>query len=348
MALKTDLSRNLLALALGGAGGWLAASVNLPLPWMIGAMAATTVAAVAGAPIALPTSLRALMVAVLGVMLGSGFSPEILGLLDQWALSLASLVLYAALAGGLGMIFFRRVCGYDRVTAYFAAAPGGLSEMALVGGAMGGDSRVISLSHATRVLLVVLTLPFAFQLLFGYDPANKPAAGAELATLTGFDLAVLAACGICGYAAARALKLPAAAIVGPMICSAAAHLAGWTSASPPTLLVAAAQVVIGTSLGCRFAGVAPGTIARIALAASGASVLLIAITVLFAVALHGLTGLPGEALVLAFAPGGLAEMSLIALAIASDAAFVGTHHIVRIFLIVVLAPLAFRLLGRRG
>ncbi len=50
---------------------------------------------------------------------------------------------------------------------------------------------------------------------------------------------------------------------------------------------------------------------------------------------------------LAFAPGGLAEMSLIAIAINADAAFVATHHVVRIFLIVVLAPLAFRLTRRR-
>ena len=51
-------------------------------------------------------------------------------------------------------------------------------------------------------------------------------------------------------------------------------------------------------------------------------------------------GLPIAALVLAFAPGGLAEMSLIALALGVDPAFVSSHHVVRIFLVVVLAPLA--------
>ena len=39
-------------------------------------------------------------------------------------------------------------------------------------------------------------------------------------------------------------------------------------------------------------------------------------------------------------------MSLIALALAMDAAFVATHHIVRIFLIVVIAPTAFRFLRK--
>ena len=52
-------------------------------------------------------------------------------------------------------------------------------------------------------------------------------------------------------------------------------------------------------------------------------------------------------LMLAFSPGGLAEMSLIAIAIGADAAFVATHHIVRIFLVIVIAPLAFKLMRRR-
>src|SRR5690606_40025103 len=66
----------LLALILGSAGGWLASSINLPLPWMIGSMLATTIASMVGAPIAMAAGLRTLMVMVLGVMLGSGFTPR--------------------------------------------------------------------------------------------------------------------------------------------------------------------------------------------------------------------------------------------------------------------------------
>ena len=69
--------------------------------------------------------------------------------------------------------------------------------------------------------------------------------------------------------------------------------------------------------------------------------------VAFALALHAMIGLPAEALVLAFAPGGLTEMTLIALSLDIDPAFVSTHHVVRIFLVVVLAPLAFKVLAPR-
>ncbi len=337
----------LLALATGTAGGWLAFQFKLPLAWMIGAMSATTSAAALGAPIAMPIAFRHVMVAVLGVMLGSGFRPEMLGHLGEWALSLSALALYAAVAGGAGLVYFRRVCGYDPVTSYFAAMPGGLSEMIMVGTEMGGDMRVISLTHAARVLLVVLALPFAFQLLVGYDPAARPSVGLPLVEVAPADLAILSACGVIGFALARAVRLPAAAVVGPMILSAAVHLMGWTAAKPPTELVAAAQVVVGTAIGCRFAGVSARLLTRAILGAAGGTAVLLGATIAFAVVLSRATGLPAVPLSLAFAPGGLAEMSLIAIAINADAAFVATHHVARIFLIVVLAPLAFRLTRRR-
>lgn len=337
----------LLALAIGSLGGYAAFRLQLPLPWMIGAMALTTAAAIAGLPVVLPMGLRTLMVTVLGIMLGSAFSPEILERLGAWAVSLSAVALYAALAGAASMLYFRRLCRYDPVSAYFSAMPGGLSEMVLVGGAMGGDVRVISLTHAARVLLVVMALPFAFQWLVGYEPGAKPAPGPPLTEMAAGDLGVLALCGVLGFLGATALRLPAAGLVGPMVLSAAVHLVGWSAAQPPLELVAAAQVVIGSAIGCRFAGTAPALVGRVVVNAAGGTVILLAATLAVAGALQALTGLPGAALVLAFAPGGLAEMSLIALALSVDAAFVATHHVVRIFLIVVLAPLAFRLLRRR-
>jgi membrane AbrB-like protein len=337
-----------LTLALGTLGGWAAFALQFPLAWMIGAMTATTLAAAVRLPVALAPSLRGVMVAVLGVMLGSGFSPEILAAMADWWPSLGALALYAAAAGGAGWFYFRRVWGYDPVTAYFAAMPGGLTEMVLVGGALGGDPRVISLSHASRLLLVVLALPFAFQLLAGYQPAARPAAGLPLLEVAPGDLALLAVCALVGFTAARALRLPAAALIGPMVLSAAVHLAGWTAAKPPLELVAAAQVVVGGAIGARFAGASPRLIGRALTAAVGATAVLLGATLAFALALAGLAGLPVRPLILAFSPGGLAEMSLIALAIGADAAFVATHHIVRICLIVLLAPAAFRLLVRRA
>lgn len=311
-------------------------------------MSATTAAAILGAPIAIPTGLRNGMIVVLGVMLGSSFSPEILDRIGQWALSLTLLALYALVAGALGFLYFRRLFGFDPVTAYFSAMPGGISEMMLAGSEMGGNGRVISLVHTARILLVVLALPIGFRVLAGYEPGARPPAGVPLAEVPLDDLGVLLACGVLGFLVARALRLPAAPMIGAMIVSAAAHLSGWTTAVPPFELIAASQVGVGSAIGCRFAGLGAREIGRIALAASGGTVILMAVTLVFALALNAGLGLPIQVLVLAFAPGGTAEMSLIAIALGSEVAFVATHHVVRIIMVVVCAPLIFRLArGRR-
>jgi hypothetical protein len=75
------------------------------------------------------------------------------------------------------------------------------------------------------------------------------------------------------------------------------------------------------------------------------ALMMIALTVLASLAMQRLTGLPLPALVLGYAPGGLAEMSLIAIALALDAAFVSCHQIARIVLVIFVAPLVVRLAG---
>ncbi len=336
-----------LALAIGTAGGLLFAWLKLPLPWMMGAMVATTIASIAGANIRIELRLRMVMIAVLGVMLGSAFRPELVDQVGEWAVSICGLLVYAVTAGALVTWYFRRVGGYDPVTAYFASSPGGLNEMVLVGREMGGDDRVIALTHSARILLVVMTIPFLFRMFADYTPSPDLLPRGPGLDMALRDWLILAGCAALGAAAAKLLRLPAAFLVGPMVLSGAVHLSGLTEASPPSLLVACAQVVMGSGIGCRFAGTAVSEVLRIVRISIGSTVILMASGVLFGVVLEHITGVPWFVLVLAYAPGGLAEMSLVALALGRDVAFVATHHIFRIGFIVILAPMAFRIM-RRG
>lgn len=335
-----------LALAIGTAGGFLFAFLQLPLPWMMGAMVATTVASIAGLQIRMPVTLRVVMVAVLGVMLGSAFSPALLDHLGKWVVSVTGLLLYGVVALALVLLFLRRFASYDPVTAYFSASPGGLNEMVIVGRAMGGDDRVIALTHASRILIVVMVIPFMFRVFGDYHP--QPGL---LPPGSGFDLpwhewALLIGCGVVGPIVAKKLRLPAAPILGAMILSMVVHLAGWSQSAPPSALVAAAQVALGTGVGCRFAGSSVMEVLRTIYVSIGASAILLITAVGAGIALEAITGIPWYVLMLAYAPGGLAEMSMVALGIGQDVAFVSTHHLFRIAFIVVLAPLAFRAMKR--
>jgi len=342
---RLDLPVLAFTLVLGAAGGALFAWFQLPLAWMIGSMVFCTTVSMLGIPIRVPVGLRSGMIMILGIMLGSAFTPHIVDRLGEWVISLTGLAFYIALSASLGIVFLRKVARYDPVTAFFTATPGGLNEMVLVGAAMGGDDRTISVAHSARVMLVVMTVPVFFQMFQGYQPGNRGPLGPALADVPIADLALLASCAL-GALVGRWLRLPAYMLLGPMLVSAAIHLAGLTAGKPPGMLIAAAQIVVGAALGSRFSGVRIGRIAHTLVIASALTAMLLAITMAFSLVLNGITGIPLPALVLAFAPGGLAEMSLVALALGVDAAFVSIHHIVRIVLIVSLVPLTFRAFRR--
>jgi len=331
----------LFTLLLGAVGGYVFYVFHLPLPWMLGAMSLATFAALAGAPLASWPSFRNAMVAILGVMLGSQFNAATFARMADWYVGITGVAVSGGLMVVLCTLYYRKVGGYDRTSAYFSAIPGGLSEMMVLGEAMGGDARKISLSHGIRILTAVFLIAFYFRLFEGYVP-NGLISGAT-ATAGWWDSLVLVACAIVGWPGARLLRVPAAQLVGPLALSAVAHLSGIVSAMLPAELIAAAQVALGATIGARFVGVGFREIWRVIALSVGAALIMVAIAGIFAVTLGELSDTSHTALFLAFAPGGLAEMSIIALSFGTAAAFVSTHHIVRIILLVIIAPALFRI-----
>ncbi len=344
-AFRHDFAKFFYTLVIGTAGGAIFTFLSLPLAWMLGAMVAASLAAILNIPVKIDMRLRNLMLIVLGTMLGSSFSPEILDRAADWPLSLSALALYALIAGGIGFTVYRRVFGYSTPTAYFSGAPGGFNEMVMIGTAMGGDERTISLSHATRVFIVVMVIPFWFRFTGDYQPAPAIAAGATGPQF--LDLALLAAGALVGLLAARLMRIPAPHLTGPMLVSAAIHLLGWTAAAPPQFLIAFSQVIVGAAIGARFSGIKLPTLTRAIRTSTLVSTVMMLLSAGFATVLTSVTSFAFAPLLLAFIPGGLAEMSLVALALNVDAAFVATHHIARITIIIILAPLVFRVFPHR-
>ena len=337
-------TRNIVAaLALGLAGGATFYWLSLPLPWMLGAMASTSVAAISGVSLAMSKHLRHLMIAVIGVLLGSAFSPELAGQIARWTASLTILAGFLILLAALVPWCLRRA-GYDRATAFFSALPAGLTEMTAVGSDNGGNPQTIALTHTVRVLIVAFVIPFLMIVLAGYE---RPAAvGRTIVDISGTDLGVLAACCVVGLWLGLKFKLPAGALAGPLILSALVHVTGLTASSPPDILISIAQVVLGTSVGARFAGLTLAKTGKTILLAAVATAGMLILSGAGAMLLGPIIGIEPLALLLALAPGGVTEMSLIALALDQDIAFVTTHHVVRIALIVMIGPAVFAAMVR--
>lgn len=331
-----------LAIAIGGVGGFLFNWLKMPLAWMLGSCLFTTVAAFAGVRVGMRVRLRQGMIIILGVLLGSGFSADLVQRLGQWAMSLGVVSLMTLTAATACYFWLRRTTDWNRQTCYFAAMPGGLNDMTILGGAMGGEERAIALAQALRILTVVMTIPVWYRLVNGAQTSVLIMAHGP--TGNGWqDYAILIACGIAGATIARVLRLPAAFMMGPMFLSAGVHLGGFTASRPPGELIAAAQVVVGAGIGCRFVGAAIDKLHKEMAASVGAAVIMIAIAVAFAKVSVAITGLNLDSVVLSYAPGGFAEMSLIGLALGIEIAMVATHHLFRLFLILLTSPVIFRI-----
>lgn len=336
-----------LALGIGVICGIAAYFAGLPLPWMLGPMIGNTVAAMLRAPVRGPDKLRPFVIPIVGVMLGSGVTAEVFGLLGTWGLSLLLLPIFLGCAAGLSFLVYRRIGGYDTVTAYYSAMPGGLNEMLILGGEAGGNERRIALAHAARILIVIIFVALFFGLVLGVSSGTRGASGwITLDALSVSDYVILGGCAIVGAWLGRLLRLPAAPVFGPMILSGIAHVMGWVTVAPPTLFVIAAQITIGTIIGTRFAGATLAEIRRDLGLATVASLAMLVVAVGFAELIALASGIPLSQAFLAYSPGGLTEMSLLTLALGQDVTYVSIMHVIRITFVIAAAPFVFRWIGK--
>ncbi len=329
------------ALALGIAGGWVFSRLGIPLPWMLGPVCFTLLAALGGVTMQVPNRFRDGMLLILGVLIGSGFTPDIVAHLHRWAASISLVLVYTVLLTLLAGWFYRRVVGYDRANAFFAGLPGGLAAVIFIGAEAGADLRTLSIVHSIRIVTVCFAIPMWLTFVTGVAAATRTRSLFE--AINAGDALILAGCALGGYWLARRLRLAAPFLLGPLLLSAAVHLSGLTAATPPGILVIAAQVVVGSAIGCRFVGISLRRVLGTVGVGSVAAVLMVLTAFAMASVVHRLTGLPYNAVLLALAPGGLPEMTLIALSLEVDLALVVSHHLIRVLFINVGVPLIYRL-----
>ncbi|CUH77259.1 AbrB family transcriptional regulator [Tropicibacter naphthalenivorans] len=339
-----------LLLAIGAGGGWSALHLGLPLPWMIGGLSVS--AALVLMPWRLPVldgysfpmGLRTLFVTLIGVMIGTQVTPDLLSLAGKLPLTMGFLFVFVLVAHAGNFAIFQWLGGYDRATAFYAGTPGGLMESIMMGEASGADIRALTTQQFLRIIVVITVLPLGLSLWLG-----EAVGSASGAVLPGGDvpvslpsLALIVITGGLGLGLGRLVKLPAAQLTGPLLLAGGATVTGLVDLHLPVWLIAAAQLVIGVSLGLRFKGVT-GRMLRNSLGLAVVSVVyMLAVGAAMAWVLTQLTGIAFLHLLISFAPGGVAEMSIVALSLAANPALVSLHHVARILMTVV----EMSLLGR--
>jgi membrane AbrB-like protein len=334
-------AQTFLIAALGSAGFVI---FGLPLPFLLGPMSACLLAALLGRQLEGAGQFGLFMRTFLGVAVGASITPDLVAHLPDIAGSLAFVPLFLALIAAIGFPLLRYGFGFDPITAWYSAMPGGLQDMLVFGEEAGGDTRALSLIHATRIVVLVSIAPVLMQIVWGLDISTPP--GQPMAMTAPSQIALMVIAGLLGWKLFERIGLFGASILGPMILTTALSLCGVIQTRPPAEIIQAAQFFIGIAVGVKYVGITRREIRTNVFAGLVYSVVLGAVSLLFFKVITFLAlASPLEAL-LAFLPGGQAEMVVIAIIAGADLAYVVTHHILRIVLVVLLAPVVGRVFAK--
>jgi hypothetical protein len=327
-------------LALATAGTLLFWWLGLPLPFLFGPMTACLVAALADQRLMAFGQVSVGSRSILGVAAGAAVTPAVVSQIPGMLNTVLLVPVYIALIGLIGVPFFRAL-GYDRMTSWYAAMPGGLQDMILFGQEAGADARALSLIHATRVLVIVTLAPIILTQF--YDASLSRPVGAPAADIPLVELLLMAAAALIGWKGGQRIGLFGAAILGPLILTATLSLSGLIHVRPPREAILFAQFMIGTGIGVSYVGTTVRDLRRYVISGIAFVLILAALAAAFAEAIHLMGLAPPVETFLAFAPGGQAEMIVLAIVSGSDLGFVIVHHVTRLILVILGAPIAARL-----
>ena len=330
------------ALAAASVGSVAFLLLGIPLPILLGPMAGCLVAALCRQPMQDMGVFSIFMRTFLGVAIGCSITPEVLHDFPRYLQSIFFIPIFVLIIGLVGYPLFRRVFHYDKATAYYASMPGGLSDMLVFGQEAGGNPRALSLIHATRVMGIIWVVPTLMAMIWQIDLHKPP--GVPIYSVPCFEILLMPICGLLGWKIAERFQIFGASILGPMILTAIVSLSGLIHTRPPAEIMWCTQFFIGLSVGVHYTGITLTEVRKDIFAGVVYSLVLATISGCFIMMIIKL-GIASELnALLAFLAGGQAEMMMIAVITGADLTYVLTHHLTRLILVVLGAPIVHRFL----
>ena len=334
----------LTTLAIGATGSLLLDAASMPLAWMLGALLFTATAGAVGLPVGLPPFARRIALTFVGVHLGSSFTADTT---TQLLNSLPSLLLMT-IAVIIVVILSHRILisrtGVDPTIALCASIPGGISLMAALGEER-GDKGVIALAQSLRIVMVVTLLSLIARGWLESATPAPPSGNASTATAWTFSLGLAGLCALIGVLARWRMT---AFLATSMTLSALCYGFEWMTEPPPVVPLNLSLLILGASFGATLGGFRGAHFLRLSKTLFWINGVALALTALFAGATAAILNLPYAPVFLAFAPGGLSEVMLIAIAFDVQPAFVAAHHIFRLLAIMLLTRKIIQLIERKN
>lgn len=340
-AISSQMARTSASLVLtasvGSLGDGVFAWLGMPASWLAGSMIAVAAAALAGWPIIVPAAVRNAAFVLIGVSMGAGVTREALGQMAAWPLSLAILAVSVIATLVASSAYLQRVRGWDPATARFSSVPGAMSAVLILALSSSADLPRVAFAQSVRLFTLVALIPAILQIT-GFSGEGTIAV-ASAASGSALEVAVMLAASAGGAWILHVLRVPGGLLLGSMMASALLHGVDIVSGRPPAAILIPGFIATGAVIGARFRGVSMALIRATFPAALESVLLALTVSAGFAALAARLLDLPFGQLWLAFAPGGVEAMAVMAFALHLDPAFVGAHHVLRILGLNVFSPL---------
>jgi membrane AbrB-like protein len=297
-------------------------------------------------PLRLPSGGIVVGQAVIGVALGLQIEASTLRVVgSSWfgVLVVTAGTLFLSLGVGL-LLAHRR--GLAPATGALGMVAGGASGIVAMADELGADARLVAFMQYMRVIVVVVVGPLtAYALLHhgSHTPTPTPQHDSRLAV----DLAFTVGCAVLGAMLARAFRITAGSLLGPLLLASVLSISGLAEGiRVPDLVQNVGFALIGLQVGLRF------TVATIHAAGRLLAPVLLSILVLIvgcaalAALLVPLAHVSYADAYLATTPGGLYAVLAASIGIGANTTFVVSVQVARLFVIILAAPTLVRLITR--
>ena len=328
--LRDSLPGMLRALAVGIPAGFIFDRLQAPIPWMIGPMIAVATLNLLGMRMHSPPYARQMGQVILGSAVGLYFTPSVVAALAGNLPAIIAATIAVFLVGGLGALTLSRASGVDGKSTFFASIPGGAMAMAVLADRYGAQIAPVAVAHSLRVSLVVIIVPLA--LTYGGFPLVAAAYRPDLPLDFSILMPWLAIGWLLGEISEK-LHFQNGCLLVPIFLGAALTMSGIQLSAVPHWLIDFAQLMFGLVLGARYER---AFFIRYKLFIPFAllnSCFILVTSAVAGAALAWLFDLPVATMILATAPGGLAEMTITAQALKISVPLVVAFHLFRVIVV---------------
>ena len=319
---------------------------NIPLAWFLGPMLATSIASLLGLNIKMPKLALSTTLILLGLYIGNYIDKSLFSQINQWAWTSLIMLIYIILSVLIVSKYLQVFSKYEKKTSIFSAAPGALGPLMILAEDEKSDLSQVATSHLIRLIIIITVFPFVVNSF--YDAESIVVAENSLKNQNIIHLIILIISSIILIYFFDKFKVPAALLSGTLFASGFLQIADIASYQFSPRIINYCLLILGASVGCRFADKSFGEIVRNALHSFVATFMLVVLGFIAAFIASLIIDKNFFTLLLSYCPGGIYEVAVIAIFFNLDPEFVSFHHIIRLLMILFIVPYMLKIIAKKA